>query len=487
VRLTILAIDGMDREVCTALGQRLPNIHRLTTARPRHEFASVFPPDTDSAWASFYTGLSPAEHGVFKYRDPRRSDRQKRSPTDQSIYQGRTFWDLASQRGKRVALSLPHNIDPGWAINGVMVTRSQTDPSPDSPLRVTGASIPFDRALLRAVNGERRVYTDAQLGEARSHLMRKFEAEATVAWEVYRREPWDLYFAYFSVVDGAQHYFWQYHEAKHPGYRAGHPFEGVVTDVYERADRLIGRYMESAAADEHLLILSDHGHGRRPTQLLNVNEFLRQRGLLRALPQGTRSARYYIKRSMRQLVSAYVSRFGLPPLADSVSRMFPAFKRDLTATGGVDYANSLAFVSEMPSMKGYNYGGIRVNGGPRERGAIIEQVTDALRALRHPETGQPLVSWLVPRERVDAGKYLEDMPDLLMETDPDFGISSPVHRALVEPGFMHRVQSGAHRRLTPVLWTHNFSEGTQERLRECSPGTVSLMALNRFVSSVLDQ
>jgi hypothetical protein len=167
--------------------------------------------------------------------------------------------------------------------------------------------------------------------------------------------------------------------------------------------------------------------------------------------------------------------------------MFPAFKRDLTATGGVDYANSLAFVSEMPSMKGYNYGGIRVNGGPRERGAIIEQVTDALRALRHPETGQPLVSWLVPRERVDAGKYLEDMPDLLMETDPDFGISSPVHRALVEPGFMHRVQSGAHRRLTPVLWTHNFSEGTQERLRECSPGTVSLMALNRFVSSVLDQ
>ena len=486
MRLTILAIDGMDREVCAELGARLPNIHRLTEEGPRHGFVSVFPPDTDTAWASFYTGRSPAEHGVFKYRDPRRPDRKPRPAADETLYRGQSFWDLATTRGKRVAVSLPHNIYPGWDINGVMVTRAQSDPTPDAPLKVSGAPITFDAARTRAVNGERRVYTDSQLAEVRTHLYAKFDAEAAIAWEVYQREPWDVYFAYFSVVDGAQHYFWQFHEPAHPGYRAGHPLEGVVREVYERADRLVGQYLEALAPDEHLLILSDHGHGRRPTQLLNLNEFLRQQGLLRAKAGGRRSPQYYIKRSVRGLVSAYVSRFGLPPLAQSVSRLFPAFKRDLTATGGIDYENSLAFVSEMPSMKGYNYGGIRVNGSGGEREATIIRVTDALRALRDPNTGTPLVTWVMRREQLDQGPFLDDIPDLLIETEADYGIAAPVHRPLIEPGFMHRVQSGGHRRTTPVLWTHNFSAAANDALAASGGPTLSLMDLNRFVRRIIE-
>jgi hypothetical protein len=45
-------------------------------------------------------------------------------------------------------------------------------------------------------------------------------------------------------------------------------------------DDIIGKYLETVDDKFRIIILSDHGHGMRPTQLVNVNEILRKYGYL---------------------------------------------------------------------------------------------------------------------------------------------------------------------------------------------------------------
>jgi predicted AlkP superfamily phosphohydrolase/phosphomutase len=477
MRLTILAIDGMDRSVSESLGDRLPNVRRMNWAG-QSRFTSVFPPDTDTAWPSFYTGLSPAEHGVFKYRDPGNPNHRPRSGTDDATYRGKSMWDVATQLGKRSCVCLPHNIYPGWDINGMMVTRSGSGVTPDTPIRATGGTVSVDSRETRALNGLQRMFTDRELSSALEHLRERESAEESLAWQLYERERWDLFYAYFSVVDGLQHYFWRFHEPTHPNFEPGSPFQSVVADVYKRADDLIGRFAAAAAPDECLLVLSDHGHGRRPTQLFHLNEFLRQAGYLQAERGGRRRSRVLIKRGISNAVAAYVSRFGLPPFAKAATRLMPSLKKSVSSSGGVDYQQSRAYVAEMSSMKGYSYGGIRLNVAPQERAALARRVMDDLATLRAPDTGAPLVTWMELRENVDSGAFLSEIPDILLELQSDYGVSSGVHVPLVEPGFMHRVQSGSHRRSTPTLLLQGDAD--VEAFGE-DDGDLSLMDLNRFV------
>jgi predicted AlkP superfamily phosphohydrolase/phosphomutase len=489
MKLTILAVDGMDREVVDGLLDRLPNIRRCFDETDRSVcFTSVFPPDTDTAWASFYTGRSPAEHGLFKYTNPldRSCSAAETMPGD-DYFRGRTFWDHASARALRTCVCLPHHIFPGWKINGVMVTREQKEAAGPSPIVCTPAEIRVDDRIAQALAGSRLLFSDRQLKHALRYHRERCDAETQLALDLHAREDWDLFFAYFSAVDGAQHFFWRFHEPGHPDHEPGSEYEGVVREFYERIDALIGRFLDRRRPDEHLLIVSDHGHGRRPTRLLHLNEFLRQRGFLQAERRVQTVPGFSIKRAIRGMMQAVIARYGLPPFAHMLVRRFPVLKQDFTSAGSIDFANSAAFVNAMPSMKGYSYGGIRINASLDQREALVARVMDEVRELRDPVTGQPAITWMEQREHVDAGEHLERMPDILIETHPDLGIAAGVHCPLVEQGFMHRVQSGGHRRATPIMLTAGFSPEAREGLSGGENRSISLMDLHRFILTFVDR
>jgi predicted AlkP superfamily phosphohydrolase/phosphomutase len=487
MKLTILAVDGLDREVIGGLLDRLPSIRRCYDETDGSLcFSSVFPPDTDTAWASFYTGLSPAQHGLFKYTNPLERGAPVETMPGDGFFRGRTFWDLASRRALRTCVCLPHHIFPGWEINGVTVTRPQ-QPDAASPVVCTPAGIRVDDRVSRAVAAGRLLFSDRELNDVLRYHREKFEAETELALDLHEREEWDLFFAYFSAVDGAQHYFWRFHEPGHPDHEPGSDYQHVVREFYERTDALIGRFLERLRPGEHLLIVSDHGHGRRPTRLLQLNEYLRQCGFLQSEQRARAAPGLAIRRGMKGLMKAVIARYGVPPLAHTLVRRFPALKQDFASTGGIDFTRSAAFVDAMPSMKGYSYGGIRINAAGDERETLISRVMDALREVRDPVTGRTAVTWMERRERVDAGQYLERMPDILVETDPDLGIAAGVHCPLVENGFMHRVQSGGHRRTTPTLLTAGFSPEARADLSGCGGPVLTLMDLHRFVLAFIER
>jgi predicted AlkP superfamily phosphohydrolase/phosphomutase len=487
--MTILAVDGLDSDVIASMIDRLPNI-RSCYAEPggRLRFTSVFPPDTDTAWASLYTGLSPAAHGVFKYTNPLDGDRAAAAATvpDDDFFRCRTFWDRASAQALRTCVCLPHHIFPGWEINGGMVARVQK-PCGVPPLVVcTPDEIRVVERMQQALVGTRELFSDRDLGHLLAHHREKFDAETQLALDLHAREDWDLFFAYFSAVDGAQHYFWRFHEREHPDHEPGSAYEGVVAEFYERTDALIGRFLDRLRPDEHLLVVSDHGHGRRPTRLLHLNELLRQRGLLQADHRMKAVPGFVLRRRIKAVMKAIIGRYGLPPFAHTLVHRFPALKQDFASTDGIDFARSAAFVSAMPKMKGYSYGGIRVNATGEQREALIARVMEVLREVRDPLTGEAAIASMYRREDIDAGDHLARMPDILIETITDLGIAAGVHCPLVEQGFMHRVQSGGHRRMSPVLLTAGFSPEALELLVPGNGSDISLMDLHHFILDFVD-
>ncbi len=68
-RVVILGISGLDADLLRVYGPSLPDVRRLLLHSPFLEMRSCFPPDPAPAWASIYTGLHPANHGILTCSD----------------------------------------------------------------------------------------------------------------------------------------------------------------------------------------------------------------------------------------------------------------------------------------------------------------------------------------------------------------------------------------------------------------------------------
>ena len=122
----MIGIDSMDSELLSKYLEFMPNFKKLKETTTKIKMESVFPPDSDTAWASIYTGLNPAEHGVVGFVDPlKKSVDIQTKESEADFIRGKTFWDYASDTGKKVIVLLPHIAYPPWKINGVMVSRSR--------------------------------------------------------------------------------------------------------------------------------------------------------------------------------------------------------------------------------------------------------------------------------------------------------------------------------------------------------------------------
>jgi len=124
-RLVVIGIDALDSKTLSSLKDRLPNFRKLMDSGPQVEFDGVFPPDSPTSWASIFTGLNPANHGIVLFVDPlRRVSTMITKDVDDQTIRGKTFWDIAGRAGKKVCI-IPHLLGyPPWDVNGVMIGRS---------------------------------------------------------------------------------------------------------------------------------------------------------------------------------------------------------------------------------------------------------------------------------------------------------------------------------------------------------------------------
>ena len=66
----MIGIDALDSVTLAKFETELPNLRMLKQRSPALRLTSVYPPDSHTCWASIYTGLNPAKHGIVQFIDP---------------------------------------------------------------------------------------------------------------------------------------------------------------------------------------------------------------------------------------------------------------------------------------------------------------------------------------------------------------------------------------------------------------------------------
>ncbi len=189
-----------------------------------------------------------------------------------------------------------------------------------------------------------------------------------------------LLFFYFGSSDQIGHTFWGVRDADHPAINDEErvKYKRVMEDVYVRLDAVVGQVAEQYP-DATLMVMSDHGFGSYRRRF-NMNTWLRDNG-------------------------------------------YAAMKSEYqpSAPFNFDFAETRVYALGINAMyvnvKGRETAGIVP---PADKRALMDQVTEKLKAYRDPETGARVVRDVYQCDRIFSGPLVEVGPDMIVGYDTGY-------------------------------------------------------------------
>jgi predicted AlkP superfamily phosphohydrolase/phosphomutase len=405
----------------------MPHLARLRERGVWCPLESVAEISSGSIWPSFYTGVGPAKHGQFfthmqiepgSYRIVKKyADDVPRDPFWVNLHtSGRTstIIDVAQSRplpgfnGVHVA---------GWGSEFPAWQRSSEPGTVMTEILQRYGSHPLTDQYRLAVKPE----TETEHRTLRAELLHGVRTKAALSKWLLERHAHDFYLTVFPEPHWAAHLLWDTLDSSHPRHRSvpGDDHADVFREILKSIDDFIG---EAGAAhpNSELFVFSLSGMGPNYSGWHVLPEFLarlgmspRARGISRWMPMGRWGA--WTTRAVEQIVGRrFIERArGLLP-----RRIWDSGTRRILHAGGQwpksrvfwvpnDYSGALRV-----NLKGREPRGL-VNPGD-EYQAVCSEVTEALRELRHLETGRPIVRAVLRPQEMWVGPYSAVLPDLLV-------------------------------------------------------------------------
>ena len=185
-----------------------------------------------------------------------------------------------------------------------------------------------------------------------------------------------LLFSYFGTTDRNQHVFWRTQDPLHPAYdeRLARLYGVVVEDCYRTADELVGEALAVCDSRTDLIVMSDHGFAPFYRKF-NLNGWLAECG-------------YLVMRNLQD---------------------------EPNLTRGADWSRSAAYGIGLNSLylnlKGRERDGVVA---PEERGSVLRRLAADLKAIRDPDTGEPVIANVYLTEETYSTVNLDTTPDLIV-------------------------------------------------------------------------
>ncbi len=428
--LIVLGVDGLDWEYVDAHRAELPTLAGWPQLQP---LRSVFPPDSIAAWTTIFTGIGPGDHGFLDS-----IDYLSRRPASAAEAAGKTlahatFWDEASRRGETVCVINPFLAHPAWDVNGLMLS---------GPVFVSGEVSVTGRDLnelepVPELGGIVNFPTARTMGPFIDETLAMTREQSDFGLRMLELTRPDLFFLNLLTIDRLQHFVWRFADPEDPTYPGPNPHGQALAESYRMIDRIAAEYGERG----RVLVISDHGHGRRPTRMVFIDEALRRAGLLSEARKGPKvlSRSYWLERAKRRgLELSY--RWSLEEPAYRLGRRLPGRKAIKESSFSSDADASPARLSRTFGRN--RHSGVELgHDTPEARRAAL----DVLAALRDPKTGEGVVDWAVGREEVVRGERADRYPEILFRLREGYGVDYGIYGDLFGPDANHRRVSGGHR------------------------------------------
>lgn len=358
-KLFVLSLDGTPYTLLQdALKQGvMPNFSKLTQNGTFAQMDSVIPTISSVAWATFATGVNPAQHNIFGFVD--RDEASQLTIPNAAYLKAKALWQYLDEcKSRSIWINLPIAYPPA-KINGTMISGFLGTELEDCV---------FPRELLpylKKINYQ--IDPDPWLARTdRAAFMKELfsalQARTQVTFHLLR-ESWDFFMLHVMETDRLHHFYW---EAKD---NARSEFYNLFWGLYKEIDRFIGELVAALPRDCHLLMLSDHGFCELK-QEVDLNVYLQQLDYLKIQN----------------------------PAAQELSDLHPETKAFSLLPGRV-YVN----------LQGRErQGSVPISEYERTR----QELTQALYALKDPHTGQAIIKQILRREEIYRGPHAERAADL---------------------------------------------------------------------------
>jgi predicted AlkP superfamily phosphohydrolase/phosphomutase len=432
-RVLAVGLDGATWRILEPLARRgvMPRLAALLERGVRGDLLSTVPPVTAPAWTSFLTGKNPGKHGIYQFfsLNPLSADSlgmgQKSYLAIPGIVvnsgkiPGDKLWNLISRAGlSQVTLNLPMAWPPE-EVRGIMVTGMLTPPGsprttwpPELAGRLAGYEIDLDPAE-KDFSGDNRRFL--------ARVAAILEARAAWSLRLLREEPWDFFMTVFTESDRLQHRFYDLLDPATAGQAPPERRELIplLEDLYRRMDTALGELVDAAGEATSLIVVSDHGFGPAPTDLVDLRVLGALLGLTPPLspPRGP-GLPSPLRRFRLTKARAYKYLGFLPGGLLEGMEGFLRRRR---------LRRQPAILFKMHENVGGVWVSLRDDRGritdPAARERLMADLT--ARLGRVTWRGRPLVSRVAAREELYHGPFLDGAPDLVFVLHEEFGILEP--------------------------------------------------------------
>ena len=395
-RLIVLGWDSATFDVIDPMiaEGRLPALASLMDEGHRATLMSTWPPMTDCAWTTAFTGRNPGGHGIFGswYRAPGAYECRYFSSRDRLAP---AAWEMTTDV-RWLVWNVPMTYPPS-RIDGVMVAGYGAPPgsrfcSPPEFQDELARRWPLEDILDRAPHASLTAFLD--------DLVRGLEVQAeALPWAI-RSSGADCAVAVWPHVDRAQHFFWRFRDTSHE-------LAGAVERVYETMDRATAAIVD-AFPDADVMVVSDHGAGDLKGDV-NVGAWLASTGRANYASAKSSSAAD-VAWAMPPVVRRFARRLA-PNLARKAMGAFL-----VKQLGPFDWSRTQAFVGVHNDLwlnvEGREPQGI-VAASDAER--VREEMISGLLELTDPRTGSKLFAAAHRREDIYSGPAYDLAPDVMLD------------------------------------------------------------------------
>jgi predicted AlkP superfamily phosphohydrolase/phosphomutase len=450
MQLIIIGLDGATFDLIKpwAADGKLPTLARLMQDGTHGNLESTLPPVTSPAWPTFMTGKNPGKHGVFDFIRPRAGSFDM---VNASQIHGKLLWEILSEAGYSVGvLNVPITYPPR-KVNGYMVPGLL---SPDQGKTVYPIDFlkPYEAELGKYRLTPNVQYKPGNEAEFIADIHDLIDTQLRYALRLMQDHPTDVLMLHFLASDNGSHALWRFMDKSHPRHNAklAEKYGDALLKLYQHLDQAVDQVNSAISNPHSTIVMSDHGFGPLH-RTINLNILFLEKGLMFLKPKLFTRLRYWAFRHGLTPAGVYkvLSKLGLQNITARVSRKA---RNDVVGKflgfDDVDWSKTIAY-----SMG--HVGQIYINLKGREPFGSVEpdryiearqQVIDALNTLIDPDTGQPMVDRIIPREEAAHGPYLDQGADLHLILDNYKTIAFPLFATegrVLTPQI--RGDSGCHR------------------------------------------
>ena len=436
-KVLFLAIDAGDKLLIEkwATNGTLPTIRSLIAKSLVGETMSLEGLYEGSTWPSFYTGVTPAHHGIHSLIQLKPGTYELHHLYPGDFIKRTPFWNTLSRAGRRVAIFDIPLSGICKELNGIqMVEWGSHDgvygfctwPSQlKQDVLAKFGSHPLTRSC------DSFGWTQQKLPAFKNLLVEGALKKAKLTNYFLNQGRWDFFAQVFSESHCVGHQCWHLHDPRHPGYdpEIASIMGDPLRDVYVAIDTAIGEILAQVDNETIVLLLVGHGMAHYFGMQFLLPEILCRLKVATKLPEEISADKSSDMFDRLETILTFGWRHipqkmkePLGVIRDRLRNWMDHHQGRASPTFfGIDPRKSKCFMLR----NGASVSGLRVNLAGREPEGFVQpgaemdtfcnQLGEDLLEIIDLDTGNPVVKSVKRTAKLYQGEYLDHLPDILVE------------------------------------------------------------------------